>query len=223
MGARVHPALAVSGGAGPLRGSAGAGAQPESGGRRGGGGRAEECGRAAGGAAPPPGAARAGRRRERRAGRGRARESGRAAGGPRQGVAAGPTGPRGRWAAVGSCCPCPETLRTWPGRPPPPAREGRGAWETEAAAGPAGWGGVGARAPRRGLTWAALLPAPGPEPRDPERGGLPARRRGAAGRVSGCGRERPRTTRAREERCGNGPAARGEPAREVLLAPALAA
>lgn len=124
MGAWGHGALAVSGGAGPLGSLAGPGTQQGSGGNRGGGGQAEECGRAAGGAAPPPGAARAGRRRERRAGRGRARESGRAAGGPRQGVAAGPTGPRGRWAAVGSCCPCPETPRTWPGRPPPRLERG---------------------------------------------------------------------------------------------------
>lgn len=79
-----------------------------------------------GGAAPPrccPGRQEAERGR---GGGGRVNQAERA-GGPRRGVAAGRTRPRGRWAAVGSCCPCAETPLTWPGRAPSPARAGYGA------------------------------------------------------------------------------------------------
>lgn len=74
-----------------------------------------------GGAAPPrccPGRQEAERGR---GGGGRVNQAERA-GRPRWGVAVGRTGPRGLWAAVGSCCPCAETPLTWPGRAPTPER-----------------------------------------------------------------------------------------------------
>lgn len=79
-----------------------------------------------GGAAPPrccPGRQEA----ERGRGGGGSVNQAERAGGPRRGVAVGRTGPRGRWAAVGSCCPCAETPLTWPGRAPFPERAGHGA------------------------------------------------------------------------------------------------
>lgn len=78
-----------------------------------------------GGAAPPrccPGRQEA----ERGRGGGGSVNQAERAGGPRRGVAVGRTGPRGRWAAVGSCCPCAETPLTWPGRAPFPERAGHG-------------------------------------------------------------------------------------------------
>lgn len=97
-----------------------------------------------GGAAPPrccPGRQEAERGR---GGGGRVNQAERA-GGPRRGVAVGRTGPRGRWAAVGSCCPCAETPLTWPGRAPSPERAGLG---------PAGRGSQDGRlGPPRSGTW----------------------------------------------------------------------
>lgn len=149
-------------------------------------------------------------------------------------MAAGPTGPRSRWAAVGSCCPCPETPRTWPGRAPSSGSGRAGRAEREAAA---GWGGVGTVGPpRRGLTWAANPPAPGLRRRDPERGsgsaaaregvgqGLPELGpRGRHGRVCWCDRGRPRSTPAREKRVGRGPGPRSRQPRPPRLAPTLVA
>lgn len=230
-GSRVAPPGGTPG-SGARAGSGGAGARAGVPGAAAGGRPAEECGRAAGGAAPPPGAARAGRRQGLRAGRGRERESGRAAGGPRQGVAAGPTGPRGRWAAVGSCCPCPETPRTWPGRAPSPGFS----W-----AGRAGGGGRG-RAGGVGRGRHHRRPPPPPAAR-PHLGGPPARTwagssqpragrwerkrgrvhggraglpelgaRGRRGRVCRCGHGRLRSTPAQEEPSGKRRRARVEPA-----------
>ena len=205
-------------GPGRGRGSGGAGARAGVPGAAAGGRPAEECGRAAGGAAPPPGAARAGRQQGRRAGRGRERESGRAAGGPRQGVAAGPTGPRGRWAAVGSCCPCPETPRTWPGRAPSPgsSRAGRAGGGGRGRAGRVGRGRRHRRPPARphlggppARTWAgSSQPRAGRWERKRGRvhggrAGLPELgARGRRGRVCRCGRGRPRSTPAQEEPSG---------------------
>lgn len=227
-GSRVAPPGGTPG-SGARAGSGGAGARAGVPGAAAGGRPAEECGRAAGGAAPPPGAARTGRRRGLRAGRGRERESGSAAGGPRQGVAAGPTGPRGRWAAVGSCCPCPETPRTWPGRAPSPGFS----WAGRAGGGGRGRaGGVGrgrhhrrppAARPHLGgppaRTWAgSSQPRAGRWERKRgrvhgDRAGLPELgARGRRGRVCRCGRGRPRSTPAQEEPSGNRRRARVEPA-----------
>lgn len=97
-----------------------------------------------GGAAPPRCCPDRQEAERGRGGGGRVNQAERA-GGPRRGVAVGRTGPRGRWAAVGSCCPCAETPLTWPGRAPAPERAGHST---------AGRGTRDGRlGPPRGATW----------------------------------------------------------------------